>query len=121
MGDEAAPEELVAARRPPAREVVPTMIRHMIEFSPLYPGDSVTGTVESIDDGYSEFIPDPYPILTLATEWEPLTVHATHADLRRAINSTGLDVGQLVTITYVGKRTAGGGRRRFHAYEVSPA
>ncbi|MEU9821606.1 hypothetical protein ACIGG9_24880 [Pseudonocardia alni] len=91
----------------------------MSEFSFQYRGDSVTGTVESIGAGYAiDLTPDPYPILTLSTGRETVVVNATNEGLRHALTAAGVEVGQLVTITFTGVRKINSAGFRRNEYQV---
>lgn len=72
------------------------------------PGDRVVGKIVDIaftDMGYGE-----YPILTIQTESGPeVAVHGFHTVLKSEIFSHEPQPGEPVDITYLGKKTDGGG------------
>ncbi len=74
-------------------------------------GDVVSGTIVHISAAKSEY--GTYPVVTIAAEtddpetMEYVAVHAFHHTLKRDLISIMPEVGQKMTITYVGEQDTG--------------
>ena len=92
------------------------------------PGDKLTGTIVHISAAQSDF--GTYPVITLAAETEdPATVqyvavHAFHHTLKRDLIAIRPEVGQKLSVVYVGeqetdKEAEDGRPITYHLYTVT--
>lgn len=73
------------------------------------PGDTIIGKVTSIDRGYSDYLKDYYPILTIQLDTgDAVAVHCFQTVLMRLVLDNQPAVGSTVGIKFHGKRPTKG-------------
>lgn len=87
-------------------------------WRPEQKGDKAAGRVVDITVGQGGY--DPYPIVTVENDaGEQTAIHAFHTVLRGELAKRRPQVGDEISVTYLGKRDVKGGRGDYHAYRVT--
>jgi hypothetical protein len=77
------------------------------------PGEKLIGTVVDLSTRESEYSPDPYPIIHVATErGEELCVHGFHTVLKSELEKLQPRIGDRIGIAYHGRSDRGYERYR---------
>lgn len=91
----------------------------VLAYKPERAGESVEGTIVSLDVTSSEYTTDDIPVIIVRQDDGVLrSVRGYHTTLRRDLEKLGLQVGDYLGIRYDGKKQTKDGKRSFHAYTV---
>ena len=83
-------------------------------------GDVLTGTVVSIDKGWSDYTDSYYPIVGVREDdGSIVSVHCFHAILQQRMLDLAPEIGTPIEITCQGEKKTKDGKRSFVAYTVT--